>query len=154
MIDGYEYAPHRWFALRDREPLGLKVRGRLSPFLLAQELVAEPWQVAVACYLLNRTRRQQAHPALWRLLARYQTVKALCLANELDIYPLVRSCGFGRRRAEGLRQMAHDFLNGAMPVHGFGEYANQSWMIFVRNMDVHNPDDHELRRYTEWLRES
>lgn len=148
----YEWAPHRWLALRDREPLGVKVRGKLSSRLLAQELVCEEWQVFVACMLLNRTRREQAHLALWRVLWRYPTASKLARAHEWDLRPLIRHCGFADRRAEGLIRMASDLLAGERHPFGIGNYAWESHLIFTHGENNIEPEDHELRAYLVEMR--
>lgn len=123
-----------------------------SPLQLAQEMVATPWQSVVAAMMHVRTRRQQAHPALWSLLARCPDPVSLLRLGHGEVYRIIRSCGFGRKRALDLAVMSVDYAYGARPpeLHGAGEYVTHSWKVFVEG-DLHcSPRDRELAAFVVW----
>lgn len=152
MLADYEFLPHRWLALKEVMPLGLRVRGKLSPRLLAQELVAEPWHVDVACILLNRARREQAHPTLWRVLFHHRTLESLASADPDRLYSMVHQCGFMTKRVDALMRMATDVLGGSPKPFGLGQYAMASREIFIEGRDAISCSDHELLAFQVWSR--
>lgn len=173
--DSYEWAADRWHAVGPqpawhRRPRGVIEPGR-GPVGLAQEMVTKPWQAILACMLLNRTRRQQAHRALWRVLRVWPTEFDLVHAPLIELADAIRECGFQLRRAESIKRMADDVASQAVvdwldheelaefhihlmerPVHGMGRYALESWqLITMGDLDaVPEPQDHELRAWRDW----
>ena len=127
--------------------------------LIQHDYLDDPWNMMVACTLLNRTRGTTVKPILRELVERWPTAKAVASLDEgTDEYrqfvELIRPLGFYNRRASTLTRMAQDAASGRVVGvwHGIGQYAMDSWMIFVIGQVV-DAEDKELRAYLEWLRD-
>lgn len=146
----YEYTELRSWALR-----GAPLPAVLSPRMLAQELVVDPFHVLIACCLLNRTGRAEAHRALWCLIARWPDAAALAHCNQQELVAVVRTCGFAGRRSAHLIAMAREWRAGARPpgrITGCGPYAFDSHSIVVARDWRVDPEDVELQGLLWWLR--
>lgn len=77
-------------------------------------------------------------------------------ANPDEVYNIVQPCGLGNKRSVTLIRMSQEFLNKSWTepkeLYGIGEYANDSWRIFIKN-EMISPKDKELRKYMQWKRE-
>jgi methyl-CpG-binding domain protein 4 len=129
--------------------------GEISPHRLLQELVpADAWHVFVVCILQNRTTGAQVEAMIDRLLERYPTPLDLATAELSGLELLLRPLGLWRRRARTLVEMSRRIANGEWSdprdLPGVGQYATDSYEIFVKgNLDVPAKDSW-LRRYLEW----
>ena len=133
-----------------------------SPYNLLQEIYLSGgvsrnkiWKVFVCCMLLSRTSREQVDRIRKELFARWPDSFAMSSANTSELSDLIRSLGFGTKRAEGLVRMSRDFdgIDWADPseLFGLGQYASDAYQIFVLRKKVKNPSDHFLHAYQEWL---
>ena len=77
-------------------------------------------------------------------------------ASTIELYNIIQLCGLGNKRSVALIRMSREFLtkNWQEPreLFGLGEYANDSWRIFIKN-EMISPKDKELRKYIEWKRD-
>lgn len=108
--------------------------------LFQQELASDPFWMLVACILINRTHWRQVKPVLERLRATCKDARGLVRAPIEDVLEAVKPLGLHNRRASVLRRFALDWTDQAprtgedvMKMTGCGEYAAQSWMIFVEH---------------------
>lgn len=83
---------------------------------------ADPYAIAVAEVLLQKTRADAARPVWSRLLAAYPDSAKLAAANEGDVTSIVRHLGLGRQRAGRLVSMARAMESGSAAVPGIGPY--------------------------------
>lgn len=125
--------------------------------MIQEELRGQPhygWKTLVACILMNRATGNQARPVLRELLNRWPTPNALSKAEESDVLEAVRPLGFQTARARNLIQMSDRFLR-RVPIKdlpGIGQYALESWRIFVEDDLDFVPQDAKLRSYVEGRR--
>jgi endonuclease III len=134
--------------------------------MLVQEAVGgaeftHGWRVLVASMMCVRTRREQSHPAVWRILAEFPrpgdvAVGTPRVGERLEV--ITRHCGFARRRTTTLIRMSKEYDGGRDPLdkmHGVGPYVSNAWRIFQLCDVLCSPDDRELRAYCAWtIRES
>ena len=131
----------------------------LAVKLIQHDYLNDPWNMMVACTLLNRTRCTTAKPILKELVERWPTAKAVASLDEgsdeyREFVKLITPLGFYNRRASTLTRMAQDAASGRVvgTWHGIGQYAYDSWMIFVVGQVV-DAEDKELRAYLEFIRD-
>ena len=131
-----------------------------SPWRLIEEwLWHQPWQMLVACILLNRTTAVQVlnHQVLSRIIARWPHPSALASADVEDLIDILRPLGLHRNRARSLQRFSHECIHKQwdypISLHGIGKYANDAYKIFcLGRWRTTQPSDKELRKYVCWLR--
>ncbi len=114
----------------------------------------------VACILINRTHWRQVEPVLQKLRARCKGPKTFLRMPIEELIEILRPLGFYNRRASVLRRFALDWLDfepttsdQVAKMTGCGEYAVQSFMIFVegRRPPMDKVTDHKLAWYLEQM---
>lgn len=127
--------------------------------LIQHDYLNDPWNMMVACTLLNRTRGATVKPILRELVDTWTTPGEVARIKEgtrqhAAFVELIRPLGFYNRRASTLIRMAQDAASGRVvgTWHGIGQYAYDSWMIFVVGQVV-DAEDKELRAYLEFIRD-
>lgn len=130
---------------------------RMPKPLLQEFYWPDSWKVAVVCLFLNCTQRKQVEPVVDRFFARYKDAEAYVKAYEweeskADIVDLIRSLGFGNRRAERIYKFSCDFMTKGdkdpRGCHGVGEYASACFeMLFLGKFGDAPPNDHALKDY-------
>ena len=107
---------------------------------LVQESLPTAWHILVAAILLNQSRRTVAWDhALYDLFGRWPDAQALA-DSDPSLEGLLRPFGFMNVKSKRLRCMSLGYLNwdGDAPdadprdLYGCGQYAYDSWRIFVR----------------------
>jgi endonuclease III len=104
----------------------------------------------VACFLLNQTTNQQVRKVLPDLLRRFGTPEKMSEANPDDIASIIRSTGFYNIKTKKLIEMSRVWINGfkdPIELPGVGEYARDSWRIFVEGDLGFTPRDRKLLGY-------
>lgn len=113
-----------------------------------------------ACSLVNLTSWEaQSSHVLHALRLFYATPAALAAASEVDLHDLLRPLGLWRRRASSLLKLARHWVDRGPPADartvlrypGCGQYASDSWAIFVDGRTDVVPDDGKLTWYVEKL---
>lgn len=125
--------------------------------LFQEALYKEPFWMLVACCLVNRTRWVQAEPVFEKLRARYPTMADLAMAPISEVEDIVQPLGLFKRRALSLVRLAQDYMGDVPPANasevkrlpGCGQYASDSWAIFVDGDLSIRPDDIELQGYLD-----
>lgn len=109
----------------------------------------DPWRVAVACMLLNATRRDQVDAVWPALFDRWPRAGSLAVAHYGDLAELLTPLGLGDQRAGRLRAMSrawwidyswgqsdrragHSSPLDVTHLPGLGRYAQDSHDLFVR----------------------
>lgn len=123
--------------------------------LIQEELLGQsdyPWRMLVACILLNRTRGFVVRPVLARLLELWPTPEELAQSDHAKLVEVIRPLGFKQRRSGYLRHMSQQYIRGRRPetMSGIGDYALESWLIFVEDFLDFEPSDAKLKAYVEW----
>lgn len=131
--------------------------------LLQSRYVKEPWRMMVVCILLNQTTRRQVEPVLSQLFTVAPTPQDMVRLPDAKLVEILRPLGLQNRRAVTLRAFSRDWMYhmrnhppGTDPMmwlpkcHGIGEYAVDSYRIFVKqNYQQPTSLDKELLAYLD-----
>lgn len=103
---------------------------------LIQEQLPTQWHILAAAILLNQSRRSPAwDAALYELFGRWPSASALA-ASDSSLEELLRPQGFSNVKAARLRRMSEQYTSwdhrDPRDLYGCGQYAYDSWRIFVR----------------------
>ncbi len=104
------------------------------------------WAMFCCCILLNRTRGHVVREVYPRLFARYPNPEAMAQADLAELREIIRRCGFQSGKAQNMKLMTDAFIRGDDPMTfpGVGEYAYDSYRIFVLKDFTKRPKDHSL----------
>lgn len=120
------------------------------------------WRLLVGCVLLNVTTRTAVDQVRGELFRRWPNAAKVVSAREATIAGVLAPLGCSSRRANTLRRMSAEFWElvherferGArvtaddIPgIYGLGEYARDSWAIFVEGRLDLEPTDRVLAAY-------
>lgn len=127
-----------------------------SPYgLIQEELRDQPWRLLVACIMLNLTSIKQVRPVISQFFERFPTADDCASASQAEIAELIKPLGLYNRRAATMIKLSKAFSlerKSVRDLPGVGDYAADSWRIFVDGkMDV-EPKDSKLKKYIEWAR--
>jgi endonuclease III len=116
------------------------------------------WHVLVGCLLLNMTTRTQVRsvlPRLFEIVPGPESLAGLSDEQMQEVVDLLTPLGLVNRRVWALCNMTEDYLAGKPPeeIRHVGQYALDSYELFVRGNEVEKPTDHELGRWVEFQRE-
>lgn len=103
---------------------------------LVQEALPTAWHILVAAILLNQSRRTVTWDStLHELFGRWPDAEALSKSDS-SLEELLRPFGFMNVKAKRLRGMSLGYLTwdrkDPRDLYGCGQYAYDSWRIFVR----------------------
>lgn len=137
-----------------------------EPQLLQLKYRYEPWKLLVACILLNRTTRRQVDRVIDDLFLDYPTYDALAEARFYDLATLLYPLGMHNTRAKRLIKFARAFqdmessgvlvnskedaMRAVADLPGVGEYALDSYAMFVLGDLSVKPTDKELVKWQAW----
>lgn len=109
------------------------------------------------CVLLNRTDGRTVKKVLPSLFGRWPSAEEMSSACVLDVVECIRECGLQNRKAMSLIELSGIYLKGdwvgVEELLGIGEYAGDSWRIFVEGRTDLVPRDGVLRTYLDGLEE-
>jgi len=134
----------------------------------------EQWQMLVGCILLNQTSRAQVdgvYPELFRYFPGPYSVEDLTDEELASLAIIIKPLGLQNVRALRLRQFSARWIDTidirehdieTMPLTdwelrqlpGIGDYAVDSYAIFVRGELDRQPQDKELKRYLAGVQSS
>lgn len=112
----------------------------------------------VACILINRTHWRQVEPVLKRLRARCKDARGVVRCPIEEVLEIIKPLGLHNRRTSILRRFALEWSDKAptssedvAKMTGCGEYAVQSFMIFVEGKmpPLEKVSDPKLAWYVE-----
>ena len=118
--------------------------------LIQEDYIDDPWKMMVACILLNRTTGTQVKKVLPLLFERFPTARVMANAPVEQLTVLISGLGLENRRTVTLKWMSHWW--GRVPLYalpGIGEYALDSYNIFVNSRLDIQPKDKKLRNYLD-----
>lgn len=103
---------------------------------LIQEQLPTQWHILVAAILLNQSKRTPTWDAtLFELFSRWSSPSSLASADG-GLEALLTPQGFANVKAKRLRRMSEEYQSwghqDARVLYGCGQYAYDSWRIFVR----------------------
>lgn len=131
-------------------------RPPLSPYGLIQEsLWPNEWLILVSCCMLNCTSRRQVDRVWGEFVRRWPDASSLLAEPINNVADVIRSLGFGDRRAKNLHAMAECYLtrrwSHAKDLPGIGKYGARAWEMFCLGIvGDEDPQDHALTRYWLW----
>lgn len=99
-----------------------KTGGRRPPW----RALTDPYRVAVAEILLQKTKARDVEPIWQQLLDRFPTARALADANEGEVFTIVKPLGLGAQRTGRLKRMAAELAERGTsgPLSGLGPYGH------------------------------
>lgn len=69
---------------------------------------------------------------------------------------LIKSLGFRNKRTADIIKFSTEYITkdwkSPRELHGIGQYAQDSWDLFIELKRVRNPSDHKLSAYVKWQR--
>ncbi len=103
---------------------------------LIQEQLPTQWHILVSAILLNQSKRTPAWDGmLFELFTRWPSARELSSADS-SLEALLTPQGFANVKAKRLRKMSEQYLDwdhvDPRELYGCGQYAFDSWRIFVR----------------------
>ena len=127
-----------------------------SPYNLLQEIyISDPWKMMVCCILLNQTKRKQVDQVRNDLFELHPSPLSMSKANEKEIASMIKKLGFSNRRSKTLVRFSNEWISkkdwkNPIELHGIGNYAMDSWKMFLDGEIVDDPSDHVLKDYVKW----
>ena len=120
---------------------------------LVQESLPSEWHILVSAILLNQSRRTlRWDDTLHQIFGRWNTPQEMSDASE-DLEVLLKPHGFQNVKAKRLRRMSEDYLTwdrkSAKDLYGCGQYAHDSWRIFVLGDRPEAVDDGPLQEFLD-----
>lgn len=95
------------------------------------------------------------HQIIKDLFDRYPDPLSMSEAVPEEVFDIIKTCGLGNKRTTTLIRMSTEYLtkpwSEPQELYGIGEYANDSWRIFIRG-EIVSPKDKELKKYVAWKR--
>ena len=129
----------------------------MSPYsLLQEELGADPWKIFVCCIFCNLTKRVQAEPYFWQVMARWPTPRHLAAADQKELQNLIQPLGLAERRSKALIKMSYEYSHKNWKkqpdiLYGIGKYASDAYRIFcTETWESVTPKDGALVNYLNW----
>lgn len=128
----------------------------ISPFGLIQETLRHnPWQMLIACVMLNLTNIVQVRQVIFEFFKLYLTPEEALKADQESLAKLLKPLGLYNRRASTIIKLSKAYVSkwdNVRGLPGVGKYAADSWRIFVEGkLDV-LPTDSKLIEYIKWAR--
>lgn len=144
-----------------------------SPRLLQERYAGDPWKLLVSCVLLNCTTRRQVDGVIDELFDKWPSAEDMLYANWEDVREVITTLGMQSRRSQVLVELSRWWVTyqhssdistsiQLMEPPGIGEYARDSYMLFVDGPNERNvefalrhpewPRDKELSRWFEGIR--
>lgn len=106
--------------------------------------------------MLNQTSRSQVDRVRHEFFRRWPSPEKTADADQQEMSDLIASLGFRNKRSAAIIRMSKEFITKEWKeprdLYGLGQYAQDSYDIFVRNKLPRNPTDHKLRAYVKWVR--
>jgi methyl-CpG-binding domain protein 4 len=111
----------------------------------------EPWKMLVACILLNQTTGIQVKKMMRGFFAKYPTIGSLRKANELELADDISMLGLQNVKAQRIKAFIKDYDDGnpIKDMAGVGDYAVESYNVFVNRKLKAGADDKEINKYLE-----
>ena len=126
--------------------------------LLQEDHLDDPWQVLLACILLNQTRVEQVRPILDALLDEWPNAAAMAEAPAEDVEAIIAPIRL-KKRGGYIVEMSAGYLKqrptkweDVLELDGCGRYAAETWRMLVDTDHTFIPKDMKLRARMLWFR--
>lgn len=123
------------------------------------ELVEQPWRMLIVCSALNLTSWRQVDPVMEEFFKRWPDPHSFLLSTHEEVADLIKPLGLYNRRAQTWRKLTRGWVTLWNPTHkevaklpGVGQYAVDSWRIFIERDLTVEPQDKVLRAWIEAAR--
>jgi len=124
--------------------------------LFQEQLKSEPFWMLIGCILMNRSKWKSVEPVLGTIRKRWPTPEALAAVPYETLIKVVAPVGIQSRKTLNILEFAEMWVilppANAEEVYmmpGCGEYASDSWRIFVEENTSVRPSDSILKHYLE-----
>jgi methyl-CpG-binding domain protein 4 len=129
-----------------------------SPYNLLQEIyIKDKWKILVCNIFLNQTTRKQVDMIRDEFFDRWPNAKAASEADPDEMRDVIKILGFGNKRSRTIIRMSEEFhtieWKNPKELHGLGQYAQDSWDIFINGKIKIKPTDKVLKKYLKWRNE-
>lgn len=118
--------------------------------LFQEQIDGDPWKMLVGCILLNKSSGTNLADAFNDIMARWPTPSLLGRAG-FYLERVIKPMGLQNNKACALRMMSQEYMSGSwkdpLELYGVGEYARQSWSIFIEGVAPSKITDDSLRAY-------
>lgn len=130
---------------------------KLSPYNLRQEIYRDdPWKMLVICIMLNQTSFRQVDMVRDQFFIRFPDARSMVNADADEVASMIKPLGLQNMRSKKLIRFSKEWMNWdrneLSSLHGIGEYALHSWMIFQEHDGSVEPNDKVLIKYMEWAK--
>jgi endonuclease III len=124
--------------------------------LIQEDYVNDPWKILVCAILVRRCRGSVAKAMARVLFKWYPTAEDFMVMHDPErIFALLQPLGFGRVRTEGIIKLTTAYVKLDDPysipevatLPEVGEYALDSYTIFIQGKTDITPKDVVLQRY-------
>tara|TARA_R110001583_G_scaffold70668_2_gene199757 strand:+ start:344 stop:721 length:378 start_codon:yes stop_codon:yes gene_type:complete len=123
--------------------------------LLQEQYLKNRWKMMVCCILLNQTNNKQVSKVINDLFKKYPNDTVMGHSDKKEIAELLKPLGLYNRRAKALVKFSVDFKTKQWKrisdCYGIGQYAQDSWDIFIENKLDIKPTDKKLKLYLNSL---
>lgn len=120
----------------------------------------DKWRMLVACMMLNQSRGQEVKKAMRTFFAGFpdpQTVRRAGALKTHNMETILKPTGLAKRKVEMIRKFSEFWLEQGVPESAFdvanypgcGDYAVESYRLFIDRDDTFAPKDKEVKRYLE-----
>lgn len=120
--------------------------------LIQEQYAADPWKIMICCILLNQTTNQQVRKIIQEFFERWPDPSSILKEDVSTISSFIRSTGFQNVKAKRIQDFSQAWKKGLRDyklLPGLGEYARDTWRIFVDNDFDFIPKDKKLRMYLD-----
>lgn len=120
--------------------------------MIQQIYLHDPWKMLIGCIMLNQTSNQQVRPVIKEFFKRWPSPQSVIDADDEEMKDVIRSLGLYNRRTKSIKNFSRDWVKlpkgtDILSYRGLGQYAKDSYEIFInKNLNV-NPTDKVLIRY-------
>lgn len=120
-------------------------------FLLQERYRFDQWQLLIVCIMLNKTHRWQVKPVAERFFYEFKTAYDVLSCDFNELIEILHPLGMQEKRAETILRFCRDYISidwkEPIELYGIGEYAYDSWQMFIKQDNTVLPKDRELRNY-------
>lgn len=121
--------------------------------LLQQIFKDEPWKFLVCCIFQNLTTGRQVRALVYQFFEKYPTPEAAFNANTDEMQQMLQPLGMQKRRTEIIKKFSFEYINmnwkRPIELTGIGQYAQDSYDIFINEDLSVQPTDKELIAYLQ-----
>ena len=112
----------------------------------------DPWKLLIGCIMLNQTSNKQVRPIIEKFFSKWPDALSVIRANESEMIEVIRSLGFYNIRTRRIKDFSMDWIckkdwKRVSELKGIGQYAEDSYEIFIKGNKNIKPTDKVLIRY-------